>query len=159
MKVILLQEVENLGKEGDMVEVKNGYARNYLLPRKLAIEASKGNITQIEALKKKRAIREAKELEEAKILQERIDGLVLEFEKKAGKTGKLYGSVTSREIAEKISQVVGINLDRKYLELGEALKEIGEYPVKVNLGKGIYATVQVKVQGEEVEEEEEAEEP
>ncbi len=89
MKVILLQEVENLGKEGDMVEVKNGYARNYLLPRKLAIEASKGNITQIEALKKKRAIREAKELEEAKILQERIDGLVLEFEKKAGKTGKL----------------------------------------------------------------------
>ncbi len=80
--------------------------------------------------------------------------MVLEFEKKAGKTGKLYGSVTSREIAEKISQVVGINLDRKYLELGEALKEIGEYPVKVNLGKGIYATVQVKVQGEEVEEEE-----
>ncbi len=78
--------------------------------------------------------------------------MVLEFEKKAGKTGKLYGSVTSREIAEKISQVVGINLDRKYLELGEALKEI-EYPVKVNLGKGIYATVQVKVQGEEVEEE------
>jgi len=153
MKVILLQEVENLGREGDVVEVKSGYARNYLLPRKLAVEANKGNITQIEALKKKRAIREAKELEEAKILQGKIEGLVLEFKKKAGKTGKLYGSVTSREIAEEISRIAGINLDRKYLELEESLKEIGEYPVKVNLGKGVYATVQVKVQGEEVPEE------
>lgn len=153
MKVILLQEVENLGKEGDVVEVKKGYARNYLLPRKLAIEANRGNVTQIEALKKKRAIREAKELEEIRELQEKIDGLVLEFSKKAGKTGKLYGSVTSREIAEKISQVVGTDLDRKYLELEEALKEIGEYPVKVNLGKGIYATVQVKIREEEVPEE------
>ncbi len=153
MKVILLQEVENLGKEGDVVEVKSGYARNYLLPRKLAIEANKGSISQIEALKKKRAIREAKELEEAKVLQGKIDGLVLEFSKKAGKTEKLYGSVTSREIAEKISQTIGIDVDRKYLDLGEPLKEIGEYPVKVNLGRGIYATVKVKVQGEEVEEE------
>lgn len=153
MKVILLQEVENLGKEGDVVEVKKGYARNYLLPRKLAIEANRGTVTQIEALKKKRSIREAKELEEIRELQKKIDGLVLEFSKKAGKTGKLYGSVTSREIAEKISQVVGTDLDRKYLELEEALKEIGEYPVKVNLGKGIYATVQVKIREEEVPEE------
>jgi large subunit ribosomal protein L9 len=136
MKVILLQELENLGREGDLVEGKSGYARNYLLPRKLAVEANKGNMSQIEALKKKRAIREAKELEEAKVLQGKIDGLILEFSKKAGKTGKLYGSVTSREIAEKISQTIGVDVDRKYLELGESLKEIGEYPVKVNLVKG-----------------------
>ncbi|NSW76786.1 MAG: 50S ribosomal protein L9 [Candidatus Atribacteria bacterium] len=152
MRVILIQEVKNLGKEGDIVEVKEGYARNYLIPKKMAIEATPGNLSQIEKLRKKRAMREAKELEEAKALQGKIEGMVLTFSKKAGETGKLYGSVTAREIAEAISATVGFEFDRKYLELPEPLKDLGKHNVRVNLGKGISATITVDILPEETAE-------
>ncbi|MCX7667960.1 MAG: 50S ribosomal protein L9, partial [Atribacterota bacterium] len=149
MRVILIQEVKNLGKEGDVVEVKEGYARNYLIPKKMAIEATPGNLSQIEKLRKKRAMREAKELEEAKALQGKIEGMILTFSKKAGETGKLYGSVTAREIAEAISALIGFEFDRKYLELPEPLKDLGKHNVRVNLGKGIAATITVNILPEE----------
>lgn len=152
MRVILIQEVKNLGKEGDIVEVKEGYARNYLIPKKMAIEATPGNLSQIEKLRKKRAMREAKELEEAKALQSKIEGMVLTFSKKAGETGKLYGSVTAREIAEAISATLGFEFDRKYLELPEPLKDLGKHNVKVNLGKGISAIIMVDILPEEATE-------
>ncbi|WP_369019099.1 50S ribosomal protein L9 [Thermatribacter velox] len=151
MRVILLQRVENLGREGDVVEVKPGYARNFLLPRKLAIEATPANMAQVEHLKKKRALREAKEMEEIQALQSRIDGLVLEFVRKAGEKGKLYGSVTSSEIAKKISEILGVDFDRKFIALEEPIKEVGEQEVKIHLGKGNYAQVKVKVIPEEGE--------
>lgn len=152
MRVILIQEVKNLGKEGDIVDVKEGYARNYLIPKRMAIEATPGNLSQIEKLRKKRVMREAKELEEAKALQGKIEGMVLTFSKKAGETGKLYGSVTAREIAEAISTTVGFELDRKYLELPEPLKDLGKHNVRVNLGKGISATITVDILPEETAE-------
>lgn len=152
MRVILIQEVKNLGKEGDIVEVKEGYARNYLIPKKMAVEATPGNLSQIEKLRKKRAMREAKELEEAKALQSKIEGMVLTFSKKAGETGKLYGSVTAREIAEAISATLGFEFDRKYLELPEPLKDLGKHNVKVNLGKGISAIIMVDILPEEATE-------
>jgi large subunit ribosomal protein L9 len=151
MQIILIQEVKNLGKEGDVVEVKEGYARNYLLPRKMAIEATPGNLSQIEKLRQKRALREAKELEEMKFLQSKVEGLVLEFTKKAGETGKLYGSLTAREIAEGISRAVGFEFDKKYLELSEPIKELGKHHVRVNFGKGIHATITVNVLPEDSE--------
>jgi large subunit ribosomal protein L9 len=151
MQVILIQEVKNLGKEGDVVEVKEGYARNYLLPRKMAIEATPGNLSQIEKLRKKRVLREAKELEEMKFLQSKVEGLALEFTKKAGETGKLYGSLTAREIAEGISRAVGFEFDKKYLELSEPIKELGKHHVRVNFGKGIHATITVNVLPEDSE--------
>jgi len=151
MQIILIQEVKNLGKEGDVVEVKEGYARNYLLPRKMAIEATPGNLSQIEKLRQKRALREAKELEEMKFLQSKVEGLVLEFTKKAGETGKLYGSLTAREIAEGISKAVGFEFDKKYLELSEPIKELGKHNVRVNFGKGVYATITVNVLPEDSE--------
>jgi large subunit ribosomal protein L9 len=151
MQIILIQEVKNLGKEGDVVEVKEGYARNYLLPRKMAIEATPGNLSQIEKLRKKRALREAKELEEMKFLQSKVEGLALEFTKKAGETGKLYGSLTAREIAEGISRAVGFEFDKKYLELSEPIKELGKHHVRVNFGKGIHATITVNVLPEDSE--------
>ncbi|MGQ9472994.1 MAG: 50S ribosomal protein L9 [Candidatus Caldatribacteriaceae bacterium] len=152
MKVILTQEVENLGKEGDVVEVKAGYARNYLIPNNMAIEATPGNLSQIEKLRKKRALREAKELEKIKFLQNKIEGLVLKFSKKAGEKGKLYGSVTSREIAEAISKSIGLVFDRKYLVLPEPLKELGKHEVQIDFGKGVHARVVVDILPEEVSE-------
>lgn len=150
MKVILLKDVENLGKEGDVVEVRRGYARNYLLPKKLAIEATPGNLSQLEAIRRKRARTEEKELAEAESLKARIDGLVLEFVKKAGETGKLYGSLTSKEIADRITQEIQKEFDRKYIELEEPIKDLGEHRVKVNLGRGVTATLTVRILPEEV---------
>lgn len=158
MRIILIQEVKNLGKEGDVVEVKEGYARNYLIPRKMAIEATPGNLSQIEKLRKKRALREAKELEEMKFLQSKVEGLVLEFSKKAGEKGKLYGSVTAREIAEAISKMIGFEFDKKYLELPEPIKDLGKHDVRINFGKGIHATVTVNILPEGIPEQQEVKE-
>lgn len=158
MKVILIKEVDNLGKEGDVVEVKDGFARNYLIPQKLAILANRGNLAQVEQLRKKRAARETKELEQIKSLQSTIEGMVLEFSRKAGETGKLYGSVTSKEIADTLSDRLGTKFDRKYLELSEPIKELGEHSVRINFGQGNYASIKVKVltEAEKVKEEEQA---
>lgn len=151
MKVILLQDVENLGKEGDVVEVRRGYARNYLFPKKLAVEATPANLLQLEAVRRKKAMAEEKELTEAKTLQKRLDGMVLEFFKKAGETGKLYGSLTSKEIADRISQELQREFDRKYIDLEEPIKDLGEHRIRVNLGRGVTATLTIKVLPEEVE--------
>lgn len=151
MKVILLRDVENLGKEGDVVEVRRGYARNYLFPRKLAIEATSANLSQLEALRRKRSRIEEKERTEAEALKKRLDGLVLEFFKKAGETGKLYGSLTSKEIADRVSQELHRELDKRCIDLEEPIKELGEHKVTVNLGHGVVATLLVKVLPEEVE--------
>ncbi len=155
MKIILLKEVKNLGKEGDVVEVKEGYARNYLVPNKLAIEATPGNLSQVESLRKKRALREMRELEATQFLQSKIQGMVLEFVKKAGATGKLYGSLTTKEIAEAISRNLGSEFDKKYIELPEPIKEIGKHEVKINFGRDIYGTVTVQILPEEAPEREE----
>jgi len=145
MQVILVQKVENLGEEGDVLIVKAGYARNYLLPRKLAFEATKGSLAQIDILKRKRKRREEKELDALRHLQKKIDGLHLDFTKKVGEKGKLYGSVTSKEIAEKIAEILTIDIDRKYIDLPESIKDAGETEVKLHFGKGIYANVIVNV--------------
>ena len=149
MQLILLQKVENLGDEGDVIEVKEGYARNYLLPKKLAIKATKGSLTQIDVLKRKRKQREEKELDAIRQLQKKVDGLHLEFIRKAGEKGKLYGSVTSKEIADKIGEELQLELDRKFIDLPEPMKDIGETEVKLHFGKGIYGSVQVQIVPEE----------
>ncbi|MEN3202442.1 MAG: 50S ribosomal protein L9 [Atribacterota bacterium] len=150
MRVILLKDVESLGKEGDVVEVRRGYARNYLFPRKLAVEANPANLSQLEAIRRRKVKMEEKELAEAETLKKRLDGLVLEFFKKAGETGKLYGSLTSKEIADRISQELQREFDKKYIDLEEPIKDLGEHKVKVNLGRGVTATLVVKVLPEEV---------
>ncbi|NLJ48901.1 MAG: 50S ribosomal protein L9 [Candidatus Atribacteria bacterium] len=149
MKLILLQKVDNLGDEGDVIEVKEGYARNYLLPKKLAFEATKGSLTQIDILKRKRKQREEKELDALRQLQKKVDGMRLEFVRKAGDKGKLYGSVTSKEIAEKIGEILQLELDRKFIDLPEPIKDVGKTEVKLHFGKGIYGSVQVQIIPEE----------
>jgi large subunit ribosomal protein L9 len=142
MEVILREHVDNLGRRGDLVKVADGYARNFLLPRKLALLATDGNKKQIE---RERAKFEVKELEEQKVAQavaDRMATVEIEIARRVGETEALYGSVTSSDIAEALA-AKGFDLDRRKLQLPEPIKKIGAYDVPVKLHRDV--TVQLKV--------------
>ncbi len=149
MKVILADYNEKLGDTGDIVEVKAGYANNYLIPKGLAILATKGNINQMELVKKAKQKVEAKNIEEAEKQVEKIGDISLTFVVKAGEEGKLYGSITNKDIAEKILEEKSIEVDRKKIALNENLKEIGEYEVDLKLYKEVKAVIKVVLEPDE----------
>ncbi len=146
-EVILTAKVEHLGAEADLVKVKSGYARNFLLPQGKAIEKSSGAVHRINVLKKKRAEREAAELNEAQDLARRIGKLKLTFELETGETGKAFGSVTASDIADKIRAELGgnIEIDRHRIVLPKALKDSGKHDVEIKLHHDITATVAVTI--------------
>jgi len=146
-EVILTEKVPNLGAEADLVKVKAGYARNFLLPQGKAIEKSSGAVHRINVLKKKRAEREAKELNDAQDLARRIGKLKLSFELETGETGKAFGSVTASDIADKIRTELGgnIEIDRHRIVLPKALKDSGKHDVEIKLHHDITATVTVTI--------------
>ena len=147
MKVILNQDVKGLGKKLDKVEVNEGYARNFLLPRKIASIAD--NKTESEANSKKQAIQFKKDTdrENAVKLKERIEKLVLEFRLKLGEGNKLFGSVTNKEVKEKLMEVAKIDIDKKKIELDCAVKTPGMYSANIKLYEGVIAKLKVKVVG------------
>lgn len=149
MKVILKENVDNLGYTGDVIEVNKGYARNYLFPRGLAMEYTSGNLKSIEHLKKKEWEKRNRELLEAKELAEKISQLGLNFMVKAGKDGKLFGSVTNKDIAQSLSENYQIEVDRKKIETAEPLKKIGDYQISIHLHKEVDALLKVKLSPEE----------
>jgi large subunit ribosomal protein L9 len=146
MKVILVQDVKNLGKEGEVKEVSNGYARNFLIPKGLATEATKGNLKEIE----EKAIRLRKQKDQEKIeaqaLVERLDGKSVKIAARVGGGDKLFGAVTAREISEAINQEFKINLDKKKVDLGDPIKHLGEYPVKLKIYPSLQAQIMVRVE-------------
>ena len=147
MDVILREHVDNLGRRGEIVKVADGYARNYLLPRKLALVATEGNKKQIE---RERVTVEARELEEKKVAEAvaaRIATVEIVIARKVGETEALYGSVTSADIAEALA-AKGFEIDRRKLHLPEPLKKIGEVDVPIKLHREVTATVKVKVVAE-----------
>ncbi len=146
-EVILTEKVPNLGAEADLVKVKSGYARNFLLPQGKAIEKTAGEVHRINQLKKKRAEREAAELNEAQDLARRIGKLKLSFELETGETGKAFGSVTASDIADKIRAELGgnIEIDRHRIVLPKALKDSGKHDVEIKLHHDVTATVTVSV--------------
>jgi large subunit ribosomal protein L9 len=144
MEVILREHVDNLGSRGDLVKVADGYARNYLLPRKLALVATDGNRKQIE---RERAKFEAKEAEERKVAEAfaaRLSNAEIVIARKVGETQALYGSVTAADIADALA-AKGFDIDRRKLQLGDAIKAVGETDVLVKLSRDVTATVKVKV--------------
>ena len=143
MKIILKQNIEKIGQVGDVVEVSDGFARNFLLLQGKAISFTIGNFKQIEYLKKREIEQKEGELKEVKELAERINNISLEIKVKAGKEGKLFGSVTSKDIVETLLKEHGIELDKKKINLKESLKKLGVHTVPVNLHKDI--TPQIKV--------------
>jgi len=143
-KVLLREDVDDLGARGEIVRVRAGYARNYLLPRKLAVEATAGNVKGIEAERAALLKKEAKERSTAEAQSQQMGSLVLEFKRKAGEHGALYGSVTSMDIAESL-QERGYEIDRHRIHLREPLKRLGDFTVPVRLHREVTIDLQVKV--------------
>ena len=149
MKVILKQYQEKLGDIGDIVEVKAGYANNYLIPQEIAVIATKGNINQMELVKKAAIKVESKNIEEASKTAEGLGDIILNFIVKTGEEGKLYGSITNKDLAAKIMEDKKIEIDRKKIDLPEHIKELGEYDVDIKLYKEVKATIKVIVEPDE----------
>jgi large subunit ribosomal protein L9 len=145
VKIVLREDVENLGRKGDMLEVSDGYARNYLVPRGLALKASKGIVKQAESMRRNREVREVRDRASAEEIAARLAGLRVEIRARAGEGGKLFGSVTSTDVAEAVQAQSGVELDRRKIELAEPLKELGPADVTVRLHTDVDATVHVEV--------------
>ena len=144
MEVILREHVDNLGRRGEVVKVADGYARNYLLPRKLALLATEGNKKQIERERVKFDAKEAEEKSVADGIAQRIANVELAIARKVGETEALYGSVTSADIADALA-ARGFEIDRRKLQLHEPIKKLGEYDVPVKLHREVVAHVKVRV--------------
>jgi large subunit ribosomal protein L9 len=156
MKVVLLGEIKGKGGEGDVVDVAQGYAENYLFPKKLAVAATKGNLKQLEERRNNIEKREAVRIADANTLKETLEGKSVVVDAKVGDEGVLFGSVTSAMIADAVKAQLGVELDRKRIELGKPIKMAGSHKVAVSLYREIRATLTVLVgvtADEEVEEE------
>src|SRR6266576_1988976 len=147
MEVILREHVDNVGRRGEVVKVADGYARNYLLPRKLALLATEGNKKQIERERAKFDALEAEEQKVAEVFAGRLTGVELEIPRKVGETEALYGSVTTSDIAEALA-AKGFAIDRRKLQLAEPIKKLGEYDIPVKLHREVIIHLKVKVVAE-----------
>ncbi|HET6896483.1 MAG TPA: 50S ribosomal protein L9 [Candidatus Baltobacteraceae bacterium] len=145
MKLILLSDVKALGKKGALVDVAEGYARNFLLPRKLAIEANKGALTMLSEQKAAKEKREAQQLAETQELAKLLESKPVAVRAKAGGNGKLFGTVTNADIADAITQTFSVPVDKHKIEVKNAIKALGTYPVEIRLGKNIVAKTTVSV--------------
>ena len=147
MKIILNQSIESLGVEGDIVNVKDGYARNYLIPKGWAKLATKNNIESTQKEIQIKEKKEAKTRENLESLGKQLDKLSLKFDLKAGEGGKLFGSVTSQMITDSIAEK-GFTIDKKEVELSETISHVGKYFVNIKLGHGFSGKVKIKVSAE-----------
>jgi len=150
MEVILKEDVPKLGTRGDVVKVAEGYGRNFLLPKKLAIEASKGNKAVIDQMKSAAVRRSAKEKAGAEELSKQFEGLSVSFQRRSGEHDQLFGSVTSGDIADALEKK-GFNVDRRKIQLHEPLKTLGEFMIPVKLHKDVTAHLKVVIEKEAVE--------
>src|SRR5438045_961064 len=147
MEVILKEDVAKLGNRGDVVKVAEGYGRNYLLPRKLAIEATYGNKAVIDQMKQSAVRRSAVEKSDAEALARQLEAVSLTFERKAGEKDHLFGSVTSSDVADALEKK-GFNIDRRKLQLNEPIKSLGEFEVAVRLHRDVISKIKVTVEKE-----------
>src|SRR5215212_4996408 len=147
MEVILREHVEHLGRRGDLVKVADGYARNYLLPRKLALLATDSNKKQIERERAKFEVKELEEQKSAQAVADRMANLEVEISRKVGETEALYGSVTSSDVADALA-AKGFEIDRRKLQLADPIKRLGEFEVPIKLHRDVTATLKVRVVAE-----------
>ncbi len=148
MKVILNSDVKSIGKAGQVVEVSDGYARNFLLPKKLAKEASAGNLHEVKMLDDKKSKKIEKDLKEAQNKAISLQEKTVYLQVKSGENGKLFGSVTSKEIAEELEKIHKISVDKRKVELEGQIKALGIYEVKIKLHPKVVAKIKVEVQSE-----------
>lgn len=144
MKVVLLQDVKGKGKKGELCNVSDGYARNFLFPKKLAVEADNAALNELKNREEALAHHKKEELDQAKEIAAKLDGKTVSITAKAGAGGKLFGSVTSKEIAAEIKNSLGIEVDRKKMNVAD-IKNFGEYTAEIKLHQGVSAKITVKV--------------
>lgn len=150
MKVILIDEIRGLGTRGDVVTVKDGYARNFLLPKNLAREATPGNLKSVEQERKKWALLGSQEKEKAQKAAENVKGVKIVITKRVGESGQLFGSVTANEIADALT-AKGVDVDKRRIELAHPIKSLGLHDVEVKLHREVAARIQVEVVAQGVE--------
>lgn len=146
MKVILLQDIKNVGRKEQVIEANDGYARNYLFPKKLAIEASKDNMLKLQAKKTAEANKKKAEIEENKETAKKIEKIELKITAKAGENGKIFGGITSKEIAEELKIQYKFEIDKKKIVLKETIKNLGKFSAEIKFGDGINAKLTINVQ-------------
>jgi large subunit ribosomal protein L9 len=145
MKVVLRSDVEKLGEKGEIVEVANGYARNFLVPRGLAMRATKGVVDQAAAMRRNREAKAARDREAARALAAQLTANRIEVKARAGEGGRLFGSVTNADIADAISAQTGVTVDRRQLQLDEPIKELGPHELPAKLHADVVVTVAIDV--------------
>ena len=145
MKVILLQDIKGVGKKEQIINANDGYARNYLFPKKLAVEANAGNLGNLKAKQESNQYRKDVEKEEAKKLANKIKDLALVIKVKAGENGKIFGGVTSKEIAENLKKQYQIEVDKKKIILAETIKNLGILTVEIKLYEGVIGKLKVQI--------------
>lgn len=147
MKLILTQEISGLGAPGDVVEVKAGYGRNYLVPRRLAMHWTRGSEKQIEMIKRARSAREIRGLDDAKEAASRLSGLKVRLQTRAGTGGRLFGSISTADIAAAVRNAGGPELDKRKIEIKNPIKTIGSHQVAVRLHPEVSAKLEIEVAG------------
>ena len=145
MKVVLLKDVKNVGKRDDILTVSDGYARNFLFPQRLAAEATPGALKEIQRKRAAQDAREAEQLAEAKQKAEALKGKVVTLEAKCGEKGRLYGSVTSAEVAEALEKQHGVKVDKRKIDIGDPIREVGVRTISVWLHAGVTTSMQLDI--------------
>ena len=145
MKVILLQDIKGVGKKDQVINANDGYARNYLFPKKLAVEANAGNLTNLKSKQDSNQYRKDLQKEEAIKIADKLKGLTVQIKVKAGENGKIFGGVTSKEIAENLKTQHGIEIEKKKIILTETIKTLGTVNVDIKLYEGVTAKLKVQV--------------
>ena len=148
MKVILKENIKSIGKKDEIINVSDGYARNYLFVKNLAVEANSSNLAKLKSKKDSEQYKKDQEKQEAIKLSEKMERIKLQFKVKAGENGKVFGGVSSKEIAEKLEQNYSIKIDKKKIELKETIKTLGIIKVQIKLYEGVIGILKVEVLGE-----------
>ena len=148
MKVILKENIKSIGKKDEVINVSDGYARNYLFAKNLAVEATPGNLAKLQTKKDSEQFKKNIEKEEAEKLADKLSKITLEFSVKAGENGKIFGGISTKEIAEKLEKQYSIKVDKKKIELKEAIKTLGITNVEIKLYEGVIGKVKVKAREE-----------
>ncbi len=148
MKVILLQDIKNVGRKEQIINANDGYARNFLFPKKLAVEATKDNLLKLQAKQASNEHKKNLEIEANKKMANKLENIVLELSVKAGSNGKTFGGITTKEISEGLKKQYEIDIDRKKIALKETIKTIGRFTVDVKFGDGVNAKLTVEIKPE-----------
>jgi large subunit ribosomal protein L9 len=150
MKIIIAKDTENVGKVGDVVEVSNGFARNFLLPQKIAVSFTKENLAHLQNRKMIIANKEKKAFGELEIVAKKLDGLKIIIKKESGEEGRIFGTITSADIVSSIEDSTGIKIDKRKVQLDEHIKSEGVYEISIRLAEALIPKVIVNVQGNKV---------